>query len=94
VVHCESRLTEEGHLEVVKLLLECKSQLSERNSQNMSAAMSAAAGERHEVIAFLVQRAGGEAQLWNDELALHPELVLGYLERGALTDVQPDAMHD
>jgi len=72
----------EGHAAAVQWLLGHGSSLSERNNEGMSALMAAAAGERTDVVALLSKKGGADGQGWIEDVSMHPELVLNFLERG------------
>lgn len=70
----------EGHVEAIEWLLKNGSSLQERNADGMSAALAAAAGEQGDVLKALARIAGQDAVL--QEINLHPQLVLNFLEKG------------
>jgi len=82
----------EGHVDVVKWLLGHGSSLAEKNNDGMSTAMAAAAGEKSEVLKLLSKRGDGGGEHWLDDVGMHPNLILNFIEAGAADELRTDPM--
>lgn len=83
----------EGNVDAIERLLQLKANPADTNATGVSALLAAAAGDSSEAVECLTRRCGGE-DAWPQEIARHPQLVLGLIESGAPHEVPDTDMLD